>query len=315
MKDHLGRSIEYLRLSLTERCTLRCTYCRKAEGHCPKAQELSAQEFARIARVMAELGVNKIRLTGGEPMLRKDLIEIIFLLHEIPGIEELAMTTNAQHLPGMAGKLKAAGLTRLNISLDSLRPERYREMTGGDIAPVLAGIEESLQAGLLPLKLNAVLLRGVNDDEIDDFIALTKDKPVDVRFIELMPMNAEGDMSRRVPPEDILGPRPWLKPLPPRYAGQPAEEFAVDGYRGRVGLISPVSHKFCGNCNRVRVMSDGMLRPCLGYNREVSLKEALSESTDDALLRVIREAIYGKPVGHTFGEGFTPSKSMDRIGG
>ena len=315
MKDQLGRSIEYLRLSLTERCTLRCTYCRKGEGGCPKQQELSSKEFVRIARAMTSLGVDKIRLTGGEPMLRKDLIEIISQLHAIEGIRELAMTTNAQHLPGMAKKLKDAGLSRLNISMDSLRPERYRELTGGELAPVLAGIEEALEAGLLPLKLNAVLLRGVNDDEVDDFIALTKDKPLDVRFIELMPMNAMGDMSRRVDPTAIIAARPWLAPLPPRYFGQPAEEYQVAGHQGRVGFISPVSHKFCGNCNRVRVTSDGTLRPCLGDNREVSLREALAQQEDGELVRIIRETIYGKPEGHTFTEGFSPNRGMDRIGG
>jgi len=264
---------------------------------------------------MTQLGVNKIRLTGGEPMLRKDLIEIVTLLASIPGVEELAMTTNAQHLPGKAASLRAAGLTRLNISMDSLRADRYRELTGGELAPVLAGIDEAIQAGLLPLKLNAVLLKGINDDEIDDFIALTKDRPLDVRFIELMPMNALGDMSRRVPPEEILKARPYLKPLPPRYVGQPAEEYIVEGHMGRVGLISPVSHKFCGNCNRVRVTSDGTPRPCLGDNREVSLREALREEGDEALVKAIRGAIYGKPEGHTFEEGFKPNRGMDRIGG
>ncbi len=316
MKDHFGRSIEYLRLSLTERCTLKCAYCRAGEGDCPKQRELSAAEFARIARVMASLGINKIRLTGGEPMLRRDLEEIIARLAAIPEIEEIAMTTNAQHLPGRAAALRAAGLTRLNISIDSLKPDRYREMTGGgELAPVRKGIEEAIEAGMLPLKLNAVLLRGVNDDEIDDFISLTKDKPLDMRFIELMPLSADGDVSRRVSPDEILAARPWLKPLPPRYISQPSEDYAVDGYRGRVGFISPVSHKFCGNCNRVRVMSDGMLRPCLGDNREVSLKEALLCSDDALLTQTIRESIFCKPEGHTFVGGFASNKNMSRIGG
>lgn len=316
MKDHFGRSIEYLRLSLTERCTLKCAYCRAGEGDCPKQRELSAAEFARIARVMAGLGINKIRLTGGEPMLRRDLEEIIARLAAIPEIEEIAMTTNAQHLPGRAAALKAAGLTRLNISIDSLKPDRYREMTGGgELAPVLKGIEEAIEAGMLPLKLNAVLLRGVNDDEIDDFISLTKDKPLDMRFIELMPLCADGDVSRRVSPDEILAARSWLKPLPPRYISQSSEDYAVDGYRGRVGFISPVSHKFCGNCNRVRVMSDGMLRPCLGDNREVSLKEALKSADDALLAEIIRKSIFCKPEGHAFVDGFASDKNMSRIGG
>ena len=161
MIDKHGRSIEYLRLSLTERCTLKCEYCRAGEGDCPKKQELTASDFERITRVMASLGVNKIRLTGGEPMLRRDILEIVRSLSSIPGILEIALTTNAQQLPGMAEKLKEAGLTRLNISIDSLKEDRYREMTGGgDLGKVLRSMDEALAAGLLPLKLNAVLMRG-----------------------------------------------------------------------------------------------------------------------------------------------------------
>lgn len=316
MIDRFGRNIEYLRLSLTERCTLRCAYCRAAEGVCPKQDELSAAEFLRIARAMAGLGVKKVRLTGGEPMLRRDLTEIVAGLRALPGIEEIAMTTNGQHLPGKAKVLREAGLDRLNISVDSLRADRYRELTGGgEFSLVLSGIDEALHAGFSPLKLNAVLMRGRNDDEVPDFIALTKDRPIDVRFIELMPLGTEDHTDERVTGDEILKLHPELIPLPPRYAGQPSRDYHVEGYVGRVGLISPVSHKFCKDCNRVRVMSDGMLRPCLGDNAEVPLKDALASGDDDVLLERIQSAIWNKPETHGFDGAFSAARDMSRIGG
>lgn len=316
MKDSRGRDIVYLRLSVTERCTLKCEYCRADEGECPKQKELSADELELIVRAAAELGVTKIRLTGGEPLLRRDIVELVSRFKAVQGITEIAMTTNAQQLCGRAKGLKAAGLDRLNISLDSLRPERYKSITGGgEIEPVLAGIDEALAAGLTPLKINAVVVRGRNDDEIDDFIELTCSKAVDVRFIELMPM---GEMQRniglRVPSEELISARPYLQPLPPRYESQPSQDYMVEGHLGRVGFISPVSHKFCGACNRIRVMSDGMLRPCLGSASEVSLKPALGRGYE-ALVAEMRRAIYDKPEGHCFEKGVTNGKNMNRIGG
>ncbi|MDO4572414.1 MAG: GTP 3',8-cyclase MoaA [Clostridia bacterium] len=316
MIDRLGRSITYLRLSVTERCTLRCAYCRAEEGACPKRAELSAESLVRIVRAAAALGVEKLRVTGGEPMLRRDLLDILRGARETPGIREINMTTNAQHLPGRAAALKAAGLDRLNISIDSLRPERYDKLTGGGaLDAVLRGIDEALEAGFAPLKLNAVLLRGVNDDELDDFIALTKDRPIDMRFIELMPLGDEDHGAERIGGDELRARCPLLEPLPPRYAGQPSRDYRLPGHMGRVGFIDAVSHKFCADCNRIRVMSDGMLRPCLGQNAELSLLEALREPDDAALTARIRDAIYHKPAGHGFGAGFVSEKNMSRIGG
>ncbi len=315
MKDQWGRNITYLRLSVTERCQLNCAYCR---GYRDQAEqrELTAEEFTRIARVMAELGVKKVRLTGGEPLLREDILDLISQLHAINGIEEITLTTNAQLLPGKAQSLKDAGLTRINISMDSLDPNRYRSITGGgELAPVLAGMQEAIAAGLVPLKVNVVLMRGINEQEIDAFIDLTKDQPIDVRFIELMPMG-KGDVSRRITGDEILKTRPWLTAIPPRYAGQPSADYVVQGHQGRIGFISPLSHRFCGCCNRVRVMSDGMLRLCLGVDAEVSLKEALLDRDDALLTRVIRDAVYQKPPTHQFEEtGFHSKKDMSKIGG
>ncbi|MDK2981519.1 MAG: 3,8-cyclase [Chloroflexota bacterium] len=315
MIDQFEREITYLRLSLTERCTLRCDYCRADEGICPRREELNAQEFIRIGQACAKLGIRKIRLTGGEPLLRKDLIEIILGLAAIDGIHELNMTTNAQMLPGQARALKAAGLSRINISLDSLDALRYYDMTKGNLDLVLQSIEESLQAGLNPVRINVVLVRGRNDDEIDNFIELTKERPLEVRFIELMPIGSLGqDKKKRIPSDEILASRPQLQPVAPRFPGQVARDYAIRGYLGRVGFISPVSHQFCDGCNRIRVMSDGMLRPCLGNNLEYPLKEALAEG-NEALLEAIREGIENKPVGHNFTHGFKSEKDMSRIGG
>ena len=315
MLDKFGRKIEYLRLSVTERCTLRCAYCRVDDGYCPKAAELSADEFTRIVKVCTELGIKKVRLTGGEPLLRKDIIDIVHNIAQIEGINELSMTTNAQQLGGRALALKQAGLDRINISLDSLDAVKFKEMTGGDLSLVLAGIDDAIEVGLLPVKVNVVLVRGKNDNEVDDFIALTREKPIDVRFIELMPLGNLGqDETLRIYNDDLIKTRPYLKPLPPRYSSQPSRDFQVEGYLGRVGFISPLSHKFCGLCNRIRLMSDGMLRMCLGVDSEVSLLDALNLD-DDALRDTIKNAIYNKPAQHEFDGYFVSDKNMRRIGG
>lgn len=315
MIDQYKRDITYLRLSVTERCQLRCTYCRADEGACPRAEELRAEDFARIVRVMGQLGINKVRLTGGEPLLRKDILDIVAQVAGAAKLKDLSMTTNAQMLAGRAGALKAAGLRRLNISLDSLRPDVFREMTGGDLQLVLDAIDEALDAGLTPLKINMVVVAGLNDGEVDDFIALTRERPLDVRFIELMPIGDQGrNTARRISNQDLLLARPYLQALPARYAGQPSADYQVPGYPGRVGFISPISHQFCGDCNRIRVMSDGNLRPCLGVDHQISLKEAL-QGDDQGLLELIRQVIYEKPIGHAFQTCSGSERNMSRIGG
>jgi cyclic pyranopterin phosphate synthase len=316
MNDRFGRSIEYLRLSLTERCTLKCTYCRADEGLCPKTDELTTDQFLLIVRAMASVGIRKVRLTGGEPMLRHDLMEIISGIRRIDGIQEIAMTTNAQHLSGRASALNQAGLDRLNISLDSLKSERYKEITGGgSLARALSGIDEALAAGFSPVKLNVVLLRGVNADEADSFIALTKDRPIHVRFIEWMPLGAADQASLRITGDELLLARPYLSPLAPLYKGQPSRDFSVPGHTGRVGFINPVSQRFCSKCNRMRVMSDGALRPCLGDNLEFPLRSTLDNGNEKQLADTIRNAIWNKPEGHCFCRTFQSDRTMNRIGG
>jgi GTP 3',8-cyclase len=315
MKDQYDRNVEYLRLSVTERCMLRCSYCRADEGICPKAEEISGPDFIRIANACATLGIRRIRLTGGEPLLRRDIMEIVRGISQIGDLEELTMTSNGQMLAGQAEDLKRAGLNRINISLDSLKEEKYRQMTGGELNSVLDGIRAAVRVRLLPVRINIVLLRGINDDEVDDFIRLTQDHPIEVRFIELMPLGGLWqDNSLRVNNDKLISSRPQLRPLPPHYTGQPSRDYGIEGYQGRVGFISPISHRFCADCNRIRIMSDGMLRPCLGNNAEVSLKKAL-QTSDAALIEAIRSAIYHKPAGHHFESGFVSRRNMVRIGG
>ena len=314
MIDQYNRKINYLRLSVTERCQLRCSYCRAGEDLCPKAAELTADRLVEIVRACSELGIERVRLTGGEPLLRRDLDQIIKGIRAIPAIKDISLTTNAQDLAGQAINLKAAGLDRVNVSLDSMDKEKFKLLTGGDVEKVLEGIQAAISCGLLPVKLNAVLVKGVNDDEIGDFIALAKDMPIDIRFIEYMeigvnPMAA----AKRVSSDLILSQFPQLVKIPARYFGQPSSDYQIPGYKGRIGLISPISHQFCGNCNRIRIMSDGTLRPCLGRSDEVDLLPAIKTGYE-SLKETIREAIYHKPCGHEFGK-MRLERGMSHIGG
>lgn len=315
MFDNCGREISYLRLSVTERCTLRCMYCRADEGCCPKQVELNARDLVRIADACVDLGITRVRLTGGEPLLRRDIVQIVSGIRANPKIRELSLTTNAQMLAEVAAGLKQAGLDRVNISLDSLKPDVFHQMTGGDLEKVKAGITASIEAGLNPIKINVVLVRGWNDLEVDDFIDLTKDHALDVRFIEYMPIG-EGSRSEflRVDNSKILEEHPTLQPVPPRNPGQPSRDFQIPGYKGRVGFISPISHQFCADCNRIRVISDGTLRTCLGQESEISLVQALADG-DEALKETIKTAVLNKPAGHNFRSSHLNARGMRKIGG
>ncbi|HPR34828.1 MAG TPA: GTP 3',8-cyclase MoaA [Anaerolineaceae bacterium] len=315
MLDNFGREITYLRLSVTERCSLRCMYCRADEGLCPKQVELNAKNLVRIVDACADLGINRVRLTGGEPLLRRDIVQIVSGIRANSKIRDISLTTNAQMLAEYAAGLKQAGLDRVNISLDSLKPDVFHRMTGGDLEKVKAGINASIEAGLNPIKINVVLVRGWNDLEVDDFIALTRDHALDVRFIEYMPIG-EGTQSEnlRVDNTKILQEHPSLQPVPARNPGQPSRDYQIPGYMGRVGFISPISHQFCADCNRIRVMSDGTLRTCLGQEQEVSLVQALAEG-DGALKEKIKTAVLTKPAGHNFRTAQLNARGMSKIGG
>ena len=315
MRDQLGREIEYLRISLTERCNLKCIYCREETEYCQAKQELSLSELTRLMHIFAGLGITKVRLTGGEPLVRKDLEAIVSMIARIPQVRDLSMTTNAQGLAERIGGLHRAGLQRVNISLDSLQEDRYRRMTrGGDLQKTLAGIHAAIREGMI-VKINAVLVRGENDAEIDDFIALARDYPIDVRFIELMPFcTLSAADEKRIAGQEILDAHPELHPVAARYPSQPSADYQAQGFCGRIGLINPISHRFCRCCNRVRLTSDGKLRMCLGQEKETDLK-AWMHHNDEELLSVIRSAIFDKPKAHEFEENFHAIRAMNQIGG
>lgn len=312
MLDGFGRKIEYLRLSLTERCQQKCTYCSKSHGgECFKKNELSAEDFIFIAEICASLGFKKIRLTGGEPLLRRDIEKIISGISALGAYEDIALTTNAQLLSPIADSLKKAGLHRCNISLDSLKPEVYRAITGGELEPAFEGIRAAASA-FGKIKINTVLIKGVNDGEAADFIALAKQHPADVRFIELMPM---GDGGEGVKSDEILAKNPELCVCKNQKSSSPAVYYSGADFAGRVGFISPMSRSFCKFCNRLRITSDGTLRPCLGANLEFSLREAVLNRDAIETQKLIERAISMKPEKNCFGESFTPSRTMNRIGG
>lgn len=318
MRDQFGRDISYLRISLTDLCNLRCVYCMPAEGVCKLRHEqvLSIEEITEIAAAAVELGIRKIRLTGGEPLVRRGVVELVRALKALPELEELALTTNGILLPELAGPLKEAGLDRVNISLDTLDPDKYRRLTRiGELDRALAGIRAAEAAGLGPIKLNAVLIGGVNDDEIPALAELTRTKPIEMRFIELMPIGETDSFGPEayLPVDTVLKRLPELEPLPSR-RGSVAKRYRLPGAAGTVGLISPVSCSFCGECNRIRLTADGSLKPCLHAAREFPLRGLHGE----ALREAIRAAVNAKPEAHGVLDAVQRSeagRNMNEIGG
>ena len=322
MKDKFGREPDYLRISLTDRCNLRCGYCMPRCGveSIPHKEILTLEETARIVRIMAGLGVKKVRLTGGEPLIRKNITGFVEMITKIRGIEEICLTTNGILLSSMAAELKAAGLDRINVSLDSTDREIYRKITGEDrLSEVLSGIEAACDAGF-PLKINCVPIRELNSSGLDDVAELAKERPIDVRFIELMPIgcgkNFKGISSSEV--LDILEKRFGKAVLLKGDEHSPAVYYRFDGFAGKVGFISPISHKFCKSCNRLRLTSDGFLKLCLQYPAGVSLKRPLREgASDDELAEIIVRSVETKPLEHSFTAENSGSdqREMYRIGG
>ncbi|MDK2888021.1 cyclic pyranopterin monophosphate synthase subunit MoaA [Desulfofundulus australicus DSM 11792] len=326
MEDRYQREINYLRVSVTDRCNLRCRYCMPPQGVSvvPRREILSLEEITRVVEAATEVGVKKVRLTGGEPLVRRGITELVRKLAGIPEIDDIALTTNGILLAGKAGQLKAAGLCRVNISLDTLKPERFNFITrGGSLEAVWRGIEKSLEIGLHPVKLNAVVVRGFNDDEICDLARLSIKHPLHVRFIELMPFGTAAGYSREgyVPAAEIrsliekeLGQLQEVRKL----AGSgPARYYRLPGAPGTIGFISAVSDHFCGRCNRLRLTATGALRPCLFSEHEIDLKGPLRRgATRDELAGLIARAIQDKPGWHRLGqENFRTRKNMSQIGG
>lgn len=318
MKDKYGREIEYLRISITDRCNLKCLYCSPDEDTAKKCNEtLTPEEIEKIVRSMVNVGIRNVRITGGEPLVRGDVCEIIERISKIPGIEDISMTTNGINLGKLADKLKAAGLKRLNVSLDTLKKDRFKYITGGgNLEDTLQGIHKAMRLGIKPVKINTVLIKGVNDDEIDDLMELTRNSPLEVRFIELMPIGKFGEQNsdKIVYNSDIIKNHPQLIFMGDNLSGAPASYYRIDGYEGKVGFISPMSHKFCSSCNRIRLTSDGKIKLCLGNNSEMEVAAVLRENPQD-LDEFIKKAIYDKPAGHNFENSFSSNRNMSRIGG
>jgi len=313
MRDPFGRDIRYLRLSITEACNLRCTYCISEDGS-RHGDELSVQEIEAIARAAVSLGLTKIRITGGEPLVRRDVLDICTRIGKIPGLDELCMTTNGILLADFAEALHGAGVNRVNVSLDSLDPVRFATLTrGGDLSQVRSGIEAAREAGL-QVKLNVVLMKDVNDTEIADFAALTKEPGIQVRFIELMPIGMGAALSERqyLSADAVLEACPELIP-DPAYENQVAAVYRLPGAKVPVGLIRPMSQNFCARCNRVRVTADGKLKPCLHTEEEILLRGLSGEALQTAL----EGGITGKPSRHHMdaSTGSESQRGMHRIGG
>lgn len=317
MIDTFGRRVTYLRLSVTELCNLRCRYCMPEDGICKKDHEemLTEDEMIAAVETAASLGVTKVRITGGEPLVKKNIVSICRRAAAVPGIEDVGITTNGIALPALAKPLKEAGVNRINISLDTLNPEKYHRITRiGHLDQALAGIHAALDAGFEHVKINAILIGGFNDDEIVALTDLTKKYPVDVRFIELMPMYDGGDFG----PEAYLPNTVVLDHLPdavPQDAdGSVARLYRLPGALGNVGLISPVSNKFCSQCNRIRLTADGKLKPCLHSAEEFNIKGLDREQ----MLRQFQRAIGAKPEEHdelSIDHRSQAGRNMNQIGG
>ncbi|NPD31648.1 GTP 3',8-cyclase MoaA [Eggerthellaceae bacterium zg-1084] len=334
MKDGHGRKIDYLRISLTDRCNLRCIYCMPEEGVASMGHDriLRIEEIERIVRVATRIGIRSVRLTGGEPTVRKGLYDLIRSLSAMPDIKNVSLTTNGILLPQMAAQLKQAGLSRVNISLDTLDRAQYAQITRRDRLPdVLAGIDAALEAGLNPVKINAVTVRSLNQDYLE-FAKLSIDRPLHVRFIEYMPVGASsGANGLGWGPEDVYpseqliadindqAREQGLQALVPRDSGTgpvgwgPARYFAFPDAQGTVGVISPMSRHFCGDCNRLRLTADGKLRPCLFSDRELDVRAALREGGDQAVYDTFLQALGEKPEEHRDQVG--TERGMSQIGG
>ena len=326
LKDRFGRELTYLRISAVDRCNLRCLYCMPSHGAGFESwsELLSYEEIVSLTRCFVELGIRKVRITGGEPLVRPNLAELIFCLREIPEIRELALSTNGVFLKSEARKLKAAGLNRVNVSLDTLKRIRFQEIARMDrLQDVLEGIEEALHVGLRPVKLNTVLMKGINDDEILDLVRFAVQKSIEVRFIELMPTNGLVSLDSRArffSAEEAKAKIEEEFSLIPvdTYFSSPAEVFQIAGTRARVGFISPLSCVFCARCNRLRLKANGALKTCLHGKEDLDLKKLLRSGTPAGEIKKrIEEVVYVRPEQHFLNESRVQHNDfqMSHVGG
>ncbi|MBI5893959.1 MAG: GTP 3',8-cyclase MoaA [Deltaproteobacteria bacterium] len=325
--DSYNRSIDYLRISITDRCNLRCTYCMPSDGIPLMNPDniLRYEELLRIIKICASHGITRVRFTGGEPLVRKGVVDFIKNIAGIKGIEDLSLTTNGVLLKDYAMPLKNAGLNRVNVSLDSLKKDRFQKITRADnLEDVLKGLDESEKIGLSPVKVNVVAIRGFNDDEILDFALMTKEKPYHVRFIEYMPFDVEAGWQKEkcitaMEIKDVIEKHEKLMPLDSsKNRTGPARRYKFSNAVGEVGFISPVSDHFCGSCNRLRLTADGKLRTCLFSDDEIDVKKALREgASDKEIENLLFNAVRKKPERHYINDNIFKkcSRTMSLIGG
>ncbi len=326
LTDSFGRTVSYVRISVTDRCDFRCVYCMSEDMQfVPRAQVLTLEELSLIARAFSELQVSKIRITGGEPLVRKNVIQLFNNIGKLPGVDELVLTTNGSQLPHLAADLKTAGVKRINISLDTLKVDKFRELTRvGDLTKVLAGIDAALDAKFQKVKLNSVILKNRNDDEVTDLVKFAIEREMDISFIEEMPLGEIDDHNRQetfYSSDEIkheLGKTFDLISTTEKTNG-PSRYLKIPNTKTRVGFISPHSHNFCADCNRVRVTAEGRLLLCLGQEHSVDLRKIIRSNPGDLqkLKTAIRESMKIKPEGHNFDLSVKPIlfRHMNNTGG
>lgn len=322
MNDNYDRKIDYFRISVTDRCNLRCSYCMPPEGIKLADHDdiLRYEEIIRLSQIAYELGFRKFRITGGEPLCRKGISHLISGIAKINTDIELSLTTNGVLLGKYADELKTAGLPRVNISLDTLNREKFRTITRFDLFnEVIDGIKKAIEVGFSPVKINVVVVRGVNDDEILDFVEFVKDKPLFIRFIELMPFRRNGWSEQKfissTEIRQIIDRHYNLSNIESSSSSGPSVDYNIDGYKGKIGFISPLTERFCSSCNRLRLTADGHLLPCLMSSIEIDIKKSMrSGATDRELMTIMQNAILKKPEGHKFSKTCS-LRDMSRIGG
>lgn len=318
MFDSYGRKINYLRISVTDLCNLRCKYCMPESGikKIPYEEILKLEEIQDIAESFVELGIDKIRITGGEPLVKRGILNLIEGIGNLGKVKDFAMTTNGTILHKYAEDLKRYGLNRVNISMDTLNEKKYESITRrGSLKDVLKGIEAAKKAGLTPIKINVVLIKGFNEDEIESFVNLTRYEDIHVRFIELMPIGSlrYWSLNNYISNDVVLQKAEELVEIPALDISSPAKYYKLPGGKGKVGLINPISCKFCENCNRMRLTIDGKIKPCLHSNEEIDLKTPLRQGKN--IKKIIESTIMNKPKEHNLEDGNYISRDMTDIGG
>jgi GTP 3',8-cyclase len=324
LQDRFGRVHTSLRISVTDRCNLRCTYCMPVVGVpcAPREELLSFEEITRVVRVSSRLGMDRIRITGGEPLLRRELHKLITMLKSETDVADIALTTNALLLDRQAEALAGSGLDRINISLDSLRPERFEKITRwGMLEQVFKGIEAATNAGMTPIKINTLLLRGFNEDEVEDWLAITREREIHVRFMELMPIGEGGKLFDRgeylnlTDLKDRLVETHGLEPADRGVGNGPARYYRLPGAPGKVGFITPLSNSYCDTCSRMRLTSTGALRACLAEDKHIDIAEAIRANDESAIEAGLRQALIQKPAGHQWRNGEYTEIGMSTLGG